>query len=115
LAHKNRLSITCFLFSLLFVFAGCFNCFAGQDDSMEMIVTGQARWSILGSGDYCPGRDDGSKDHKMPDQKHGPSPDPYPGLAQDTFFDQDKQFMEKVQESAMPNRAEKPVYRLPDG
>ncbi len=82
---------------------------------MEMVVTGQARWSIPGSVDHYPGAEDGSKDQKMPDQKHVPSPDPYPGPPQDTSFDQDEQFMEKIQESSMPNRAEKPVYRLPDG
>ncbi len=111
----NRLSISCFFSSLLFVFAGSFNCFAGQGDTMELVVTGQARWSILGSGDYSLCEECGSNYQNIPDPKHGPSPDPYPGLAQDTFFDQDKQFMEKLQESAMPNRAEKPVYRLPDG
>ncbi len=112
LQHKGSKSIYLFLFSLLFVFALGSRSPAGGNDKMEMIVTGQARWSVLGEGgDYF--KEEAVSDLEGTGHDQHLTQGPYSGRDQDDIFSHDHQLMEKVRESAMPNRAQKPVYRMP--
>ena len=88
--------------------------FAGRIQNEDLKLTGQARWSYLGSEegfpqffnnagvleiipDNPPALEEQKNDDETPRER----------------YNQDPEFLEKIREATMPNRIQKPVFRLP--
>ena len=87
--------------------------FAGRIQKEDLKLTGQVRWSYLGSEEDFPQFFKNAGELEI-------IPDNPPALEEQKNdetprekHNQDPEFLEKIREATMPNRIQRPVFRLP--
>jgi len=86
--------------------------FAGQKQNKDLELTGQASWSYLGSEEDFPEFFNNADARKIiPDKPT--TLEEQKDETQREKYHQNPDFLRKIRETTMPNKAQKPFYRLP--